>query len=201
MTGTALEVWEGCAPYGENPDLFTYCLGTGGDRLGDAAAVEQLCPHAAAWENACRLLFVLRFCGQPAGPGRDALLTACAGDEDCALEVLDCRHDPDVVAQLGLCAAHLDRLGGDCEAHAFDRWLMSSPGPEERSRLAGSSAAAARPRAAGLTLARAITCAGEGSCEGPPELRAACQEQRSALSTGEPDCSFEAPYGALSPAP
>lgn len=194
LSGSALAVWEGCARYGQSADLFAYCLGTRGDQLDDTGAVEQLCPHAKAWENACRLFFVLAACGDPSGAERAPLVDACAGDEDCALEVLDCRHDPDLVIQLDLCTAHLTGLQGDCAAHAFDRWLATSPDDSERERIAGSGVAAAQPRATGRALARAIACTGSGVCVGPQEVRDACQEQLEQLAGTDPGCNFEAPY-------
>lgn len=194
LSGSALEVWEGCARHGGSADLFTYCLGTRGDRLDGVEAVEQLCPQAATWENACRLFFVLAACGDAAGYGRDALLDACAGDEDCVLEVLNCRHEDDLVVQLELCGARLTRLRGDCAAHAYDRWLAGAPDGAERARVADCAPAAGRPIEAGRALARAIACAGEGECTGPPGIQEACLEQLPRLSTDGPDCTFEAPY-------
>ncbi|MBL8614399.1 MAG: hypothetical protein JNM72_02205 [Deltaproteobacteria bacterium] len=161
-----------CAAYA-GTSTYGWCLTAAAGSLRDPAALDAHCGAAAPYERECRQRFVGAALQDPKW-GRGELLGWCGDGPDCRLEVLEARPDPEVRAQLGLCAAHAGPLAADCATHALQRWATGAPTAGALAALAADPIA--DPALVGSWLGAVVACRGVGACPGAGPTAAACAE-------------------------
>ena len=161
---------EECQRYQYTTDFFGYCLYQVAQRGEGDITAERLCEGAGSWTNECRNAWATARGDKFHRWELEPLLEACTSD-DCRFEVLDFRAHPSVSTQIERCRQHTGRFGGDCAAHAMDRWLKASPTLEEVDALAATTLYADR---VGYYIALASGCLSLGECRGSEAVTQRC---------------------------
>ena len=125
---------EDCSRYSERPDFFGFCLHQVAQRGEGQLGAGQLCEGAGIWDSDCHNAWAIARARPNSDWSKDVLLDACRAS-DCRFEILDFRPHPDVTEQIRLCSEHAGHFGGDCAAHAMDRWLRANPSESEFTSL------------------------------------------------------------------
>lgn len=161
-----------CGPYHRSSGAFSFCVYKQAEGLASADEVAEICPLAADLEGECRRAWVAAHVGTALDA--DALIAVCGSNDDCVLEVLDARADPDLAVQVARCDEKGGPFAGDCVVHAAERWARARPDAAEVARIA--ALATAWPDRLGYALATVVTCQGTGRCTGDPDAQRACEE-------------------------
>lgn len=107
------------------------------------------------------------------GFGTEELLAVCAGNVDCAFELLDFRPSDDVIEQFELCLLHVGKYGDDCAGHALQRWWFGAPDAADVARVADARTPFAEK--VGYFVGASIACAGVGACGSRPDVVRVCE--------------------------
>lgn len=187
----------GCARYRTAaPDAYGLCVARRIAEVEEAVAMAATCADAGAWRADCHAAWVLQQSRTHRLPP-DALLAACGPSSDCALQQLDAHPDPDVVTQLGRCAA-AGPYRADCAAHAVQRWANAWPDAAEVERVRASDAA--DPVSLGTFVGMGVACAPAGparpACPADDGLYAtACRHGAAAYAAAPERCGGLLPGG------
>ncbi len=160
-----------CARYSERPEFFGFCLYRVAQRGEGALGVDHFCDGAGTWETDCRDGWTIARARPDSTWTNEVLLAAC-GTIDCRFEVLDFRPNPEVTEQVSLCSRHAGRFGGDCAAHAMDRWLKGTPTEQEFSALAELEFF---PDRIGHYMGLSVSCFDLGDCGSEGEAADRCK--------------------------
>lgn len=188
-----------CARYQRAlPDAYGLCVARAAATVPTLAGMQALCANAGSWEAECHAGWVVRQSGNPAADPA-ALLAACAPSDDCALQQLDARPDPDVLAQVSRCEAYAGAYVNDCVAHATQRWARTWPTGAEVTRVvAGTTPYAVQVGTfVGMVAACAPPSGDRASCPaGEGLLQTACHRAEDAYRAQPSSCG-----GLLPPPP
>jgi len=175
-----------CAPYREIPNAWGYCVYKHAGGFPTAEDVEAMCPSAGDWEASCRHAWVAGRMARGSGVDTDVLLSVCAGNDDCAFELIDFRPEAEVTDQIDRCREHAGRHAEDCVGHALQQWWFAKPDADEVARIAALDSGF--PRKIGYQVAVSTFCSGVGSCDGHPDNQAMCETQLDILRRRPDSC-------------
>ena len=191
-----------CAVYADVPNAWGYCVYSRIRSVRSMDSAVALCQQAGAWEQECRHSWVSAYLPQGSGVATDDLLAACGSGDDCALEVLDVRADPDLATQFQRCLEHAGRFGDDCAGHALERWWVQGPDAGELARVAALQTP--YPERVAFFISASVVCFGVGSCEGEPRMQAFCEKSSDTFRRDRMRCPGRArptPLGGAPPKP
>lgn len=189
-----------CGDYRGLDNAFGYCLFTSIREVEDPEAVDRACALAGEWEPECRHAWVSWKLPEESGTSTQTLLQVCGDASDCAFEVVDVRADPVLGRQLARCKRYAGEHGPDCAGHAAEQWWIQDPDPEEVARVAALEVPF--PERVAFFLAASVVCRGVGSCDGHPELQAACEAAAETFRRDRMRCPYKArpvPLGGAAP--
>jgi hypothetical protein len=164
-----------CAPYKGMDNAWGYCIYKLAGGFPTRQDVEDLCPQSGAWEDQCRHAWVAGRMQPNSGVSTEDLLAVCAGNADCAFELIDFRPEAEVTDQIARCHEYAGRHGEDCVGHAVQRWWIQDPDADEVARIQALDLGF--PRQVGFFVAASTFCAGVGSCAGFIENQRICETQ------------------------
>lgn len=180
-----------CAPYGRVPNALAYCVYRSAGNLPSPMDVERICPLAGDYERECRRAWVASRSDPSYGYATEVLVSVCAGDADCAFEMLDKRPASDVLVQLQLCASAAGPYSADCAVHALESWVRGGPDLAEVQRV--EQASTDFPQQLGYGVGMALACHGLGACQGAGAVYSLCQDTWQKVSQGALRCPRAAP--------
>lgn len=175
-----------CAPYARVPNALGFCIYKSAGNLPSPMDVNRICPLAGDYERECRRSWVASRSDTSYGYATEALISVCAGDPDCAFEMLDKRPVSDVLVQLEYCAGSAGPYSSDCAVHAMERWMKAGPSLVEVQRV--EAASTRFPQQVGYGVGMALACYGLGSCQGVGSEYAMCQNTWQKVSMGQLQC-------------
>jgi len=166
--------------------VFGHCRKSRAGAIEGLAEARAWCAEAGRFEADCRVVWVEPRIAPQSGVGTDELLAMCGEREDCALDVLDHRRDPDPVAQAARCVAHTGQNGTHCIRHAIQRWRSRPPTAEGLDDLLRRSATleGEGPQWFAGHAAEVVACDRVGSCAAAdPAVRPLCESTAARLAT------------------
>lgn len=153
-----------CDEYAEDSDLLGYCLSSRVVDQTTAPGALQFCAAASGhWLADCRTAWIAHQLPEGRYP-TDTLRDLCLTD-DCQFLVLDQRPSHDLLLQLENCS-QAGIFAEDCRGHARQRWLLSSPSPQEIERI-GRANTSWGPQLSDM-IGIALGCGAVGDCRHTP---------------------------------
>ena len=175
-----------CAPYARVPNALAFCVYKSAGNLPSPMDVNRICPLAGDYERECRRSWVSSRSSTAYGYSTEVLISVCAGDPDCAFEMLDARPVSDVLIQLEYCAGSAGPYSSDCAVHSMERWVKAGPNLAEVQRV--ESASTRFPQQVGYGVGLALACYGLGACQGTGAEGSMCQNTWQKVSLGHLQC-------------
>ena len=173
-----------CSPYAHT-STYGWCMADAVHALTDPSRLDAHCAQAAPYTRECRHRFVARFVPDMR-VDRPTLLRWCGDGDDCRLEVIEARPEPDIHPQLQLCDAEAGRFAADCATHALQRWATGTPSTTDIDALVANPVA--DPQLVGGWIGAAVACRQVGRCPAHGPTASACAEGASLMQRSPERC-------------